>query len=120
MLKKIKLEYNFDKFLNADYSIHSGSCLVHQIKELSDVHEQYGFGETYTIGNTTIRQLWWDNTEIDYEELGKQLEMEVVSVSSILQPPGNVIPLHRDTFFKIKQKHIMFKVNHTYMDILLL
>ena len=105
MLKKIKLTYPIDIFLDADYSIHSGSCLLHQVKELTDVHKQYGFGETYTLGNTTIRQLWWDETQVDFKELGKQLDMEVVSVSTILQPPGNVIPLHKDTFFKIKQKY---------------
>ena len=30
--------------------------------------------------------------------------MEIITVSSILQPPGNVIALHRDTFYQIKKK----------------
>ena len=105
MLKEIKIDYPLDIFLNADYSIHSGSCIAHQIHELKDVHNEYGFGETYDFGNTTIQQLWWAETQIDFNELGKQLDMEVVTVSSILQPPGNVIPLHRDTFFQINKRY---------------
>jgi len=31
--------------------------------------------------------------------------MEVVTVSSILQPPGGVIPLHRDMFYQINKKY---------------
>ena len=31
--------------------------------------------------------------------------MEVVTVSSILQPPGNIVPIHRDTFFQINKKY---------------
>jgi len=30
--------------------------------------------------------------------------MEVITVSSILQPPGNTIALHRDTFFQINKR----------------
>ena len=31
--------------------------------------------------------------------------MEVITVSSILQPPGCIIPWHRDTFFQINKRH---------------
>lgn len=31
--------------------------------------------------------------------------MEIVSISSIMQPPGNVIPYHRDMFYKISQRY---------------
>ena len=104
MLKPIKLNYDLSVFLNADYTQHSGSCIKHQVYELTDIHKQHGgFPETYTINNTLIHQLWWDNTQIDFEELGQQLGMEIVTVSSICQPPGNVIPLHRDTFYQIGQ-----------------
>jgi aspartyl/asparaginyl beta-hydroxylase (cupin superfamily) len=30
--------------------------------------------------------------------------MEIVTISTIKQPPGNIIPLHRDTFFQINQR----------------
>lgn len=107
MLKQIKLEYNLSIFLPplADYSTHRGTCLTHQVKELSDIHEEYGLGDSYHEDNTVIQQLWYDNRQVDYKALGDQLGMEVVTVSSILQPPGNIIALHRDTFYQIKKKH---------------
>ena len=105
MLEKIKLDYDFDVFLKADYSVHSGSCISHQVHELTDIHESYGgFPDSYSKSNTEIRQLWFDNTQVDYKEFKKQLGIEVVTVSSILQPPGNTIPVHRDTFFQIKKR----------------
>jgi hypothetical protein len=70
------------------------------------VHEQFGgFPKSYCLENTMIHQLWWDDTQIDYKSLGKQLNMEVVTVSTILQPPGCVVPYHRDTFFQIFQRY---------------
>ena len=105
MLEKIKLNYDFKTFLEADYSVHSGSCIAHQVQELTDIHESYGgFPDSYNKGNTEIRQLWFDDTQVDYKELEKQLGIVVVTVSSILQPPGNSVPIHRDTFFQIKKR----------------
>ena len=74
--------------------------------ELTDIHQQFdGFPKTYTYANTVIHQLWWDDTQVDFVDIGNQLGMEVVTVSSICQPPGCVIPLHRDTFFQINQRY---------------
>jgi hypothetical protein len=106
MLKSIRLNYDFSMLLNADYMQHSGSCIKHQVYELTDIHKEYGgFPGTYTINNTLIHQLWWNNSQLDYEEIGRQLGMEVVTISTICQPPGNVIPLHRDMFYQIKQRY---------------
>ena len=106
MLKKIHLDYNLDIFLNADYTQHCSSCIKHQIYELADIHNQYGgFPDSYSFENTKIYQLWWDKTQIDYKELGQQLGMEVITVSTIMQPPGNTVPLHRDTFYQINKKY---------------
>jgi len=107
MLQKIKLDYNLKYFLppNQDYSVHKGTCLAHQVHELTDIHDEYGLGETYTKDNTVIQQLWYDKNMVDFDELGRQLNMEVITVSSILQPPGNTIALHRDTFFQINKKY---------------
>ena len=106
MLKSIKPKYDWSYFLppNQDYSVHKGTCLAHQLDELTDIHEEYGLGETYTSENTVIQQLWYTDTMVDFEDLGKQLNMEVITVSSILQPPGNTIALHRDTFFQINKR----------------
>ncbi len=79
MLKKIKLDFDFLPYIDADYTQHTGSCAKHQVKELTDVHEQYGgFPKSYCLENTMIHQLWWDKDQIDYVELGRQLGIEVV------------------------------------------
>ena len=105
MLTKIKLDQDFGIFLDADYTAHSGSCISHQTHELKDVHEKYGgFPSTFTPHNTEIRQLWYDDTQLDFQRLGTDLGMDVVTVSSILQPAGNIVPIHRDTFFQINKR----------------
>ena len=105
MLKDAKLDYDLLQFVNADYSIHSGSCISHQVHELTDIHEEYGgFPDSYESENTKIRQLWWDNTQVDFDAIGKQLGIEPITISTILQPPGNTIPIHRDTFFQINKR----------------
>jgi len=106
IFKKISLDLNFDYYLDADYTAHEGSCISYQKEEQQDIHAQHkGFPSTYHEHNTKIHQLWYNNTDVDYEKLGNDLGMDVVTVSSIMQPPGNIITVHRDTFFKIKKKH---------------
>jgi len=106
MLKKIHLAFDFTKVLNADYNGHCSSCIKHQVHELTDIHEQYGgFPQSYCFENTKIHQLWWDETQINYKELSEKLGIEVITVSTIMQPPGCTVPLHRDTFFQITKKY---------------
>lgn len=96
----------FDQFLDADYDSHEGSCIKHQIYELTDIHEQFGgFPKSYCYENTRINQLWWNRDQVDFNYIGQQLGMEVVSISSIRQHPGCVIPWHRDTFYQVAQQH---------------
>jgi hypothetical protein len=106
MIRQIHLDYNFDIFLSADYSQHRGSCLGYQVREQEDIHRSFGgFPASYHENNTQIQQLWFDNTQIDYDNLGKKLGIEIVTISTILQPPGNVITMHRDTFFQINKRY---------------
>ena len=123
MIKKINLNYDYSTFLppKSDYSIHKGSCLTHQVKELTDIHKEYGLGETYDENNTTIRQLWYTENQVDFKELGEILGIDVITVSSILQPPGNIIALHRDTFYQIRKlypddKRIKVRANIQLLD----
>jgi len=106
MLKTIHLDYDFSVFLNADYSVHEGSCIKHQVYELNDIHDKFGgFPKSYCFENTIIQQLWWTSEQIDYEELGNKLGIDVITVSTILQPPGCTVPYHRDTFYQINQRY---------------
>lgn len=106
MLKPVQVQLDWNCFLSADYDQHVGSCIQHQVYELTDIHEQFGgFPDTYCFENTKIHQLWWTADQIDFDNLGKQLGMDVITVSSIKQDPGCMIPYHRDTFFKIRQQY---------------
>jgi hypothetical protein len=106
MLKKINLNLDFAKITSFDHSQSATSCIKHQVHELTDIHEKYGgFPKNYCFENTVIYQIWWDNSQLDFDDIGKQLGIEVVTISSIMQPPGSTIPLHRDTFYQVYQKY---------------
>ena len=106
MISTKHLDYDLSVFLDADYTQHYGSCISYQVREQSDQLEKVGgFPKSYSEDNTRIQQLWFDDGEVDYKILGEQLGMEVITVSTILQPPGNTVTLHRDTFFQINKKY---------------
>ena len=100
MVKNIKLEIDFTEFLNADYNSHSGSCIFHQKRENKDIYKKHktSFPETYEETNTIIHQVWWDSQELK-DKLGELLDMDVKTISTIQQDPGNTIPVHKDKFY---------------------
>lgn len=103
MLQKIHLSYDLEQFIKCDYP-ETSTCIKHQVKELKDIHDEFnGFPDSYTLNNTGINQRWWNRGEIDFDVIGEQLKMDVKTISSIRQLPGNVIPWHRDTFYQIKK-----------------
>lgn len=105
ILKPTQISLDFEMFLQADYNRHTGSCISHLCRELKDIYEPYGgMPDSYCFENTKIHQLWWTSDQIDFENLGQQLNMEVVTVSSIKQPAGCVVPWHKDTFYKINTR----------------
>lgn len=106
MYKNVNLNIDYSQLLAAQYESHEGSCVKHQVYELTDIHDQFGgFPKSYVYENTRINQLWWAADQLDFEDIGRQLGIEVVTVSSIRQHPGCVIPWHRDTFFQITQRY---------------
>src|SRR6056300_651108 len=106
MILETKLDYDLSVFLTADYEQHKGSCISYQVREQEDIHRTFGgFPKSYSEENTKIQQLWFDQVDVDFEALGEQLGIEIVTISSILQPPGNTITMHRDTFFKINNMY---------------
>lgn len=106
LFRPVQVNYDFSKILATDHDCHAGSCAVHQRAEMPEVYEPHGgYPDSLCLENTTIHQLWWDRDQLDWDELGQQLGIEVVSVSSIRQDPGNMIPYHRDMFHKITTKY---------------
>ena len=39
-LNSVNIDFEF--FVNADYSVHKGSCIKHQVREMQDIYEKYG------------------------------------------------------------------------------
>jgi hypothetical protein len=104
--KHIKLNYNFTDLQNADYTTHEGSCISHQIYEQVELEDKYGpFPDTYVYDNTIINQLWWNNEQVDFDYIENQLGVDIKTISTIRQPPGNIIPIHHDIFYQIKKKY---------------
>lgn len=106
MFKEIEIDYDFSLVLATDHDAHSGTCVPHLVKELTDVYEPFGgLPKSFGSENTNLHQLWWTRDQLDFDVLGRMIDVEIISISSIRQDPGNVIPYHRDMFHKIRQMH---------------
>jgi hypothetical protein len=106
LFREVKVDYDFSEILAADHDAHAGTCIFHQQKELDDVYQKFGgMPGSFCTENTTLHQLWWSRDQLDYDALGNMVDIEIVTVSSIRQDPGNTIPYHRDMFYKISQAY---------------
>lgn len=97
MLKHVKLSYDLSTISAADHRGSETSCIATKIYK-----DDAGFPKSYCLENTRMHQLWWTNDQVDFSALGEELGMKVATVSSIVLPPGSVIPLHSDTFHKLR------------------
>ena len=101
IFKEVEFDIDTTPFLEVDWEKYKCSCIQHHLTEQADLHEEVGFPDSLCMENTTIYQKFFSNEEIDFKELEEQLDMEVITVSVILQKPGNMIPWHRDIFYQI-------------------
>ena len=102
-LKNIKLDHDFGYFLRRDHEeVGKHSCIAHQQTDNPTLYDEMGgMPKSYVLENTTIYQSWYEDTYLK-EELGKKLGVDVVSISTIMQPCGSSIPMHVDHFHKIR------------------
>jgi len=105
MHKKIHLDTDYHLFLSKPALEISSPLEIMKVDRKDDYDLFGGMPETFCFENTTIHQKFWDKDDCDYDDLEEKLGIEPVTVSTIMQPPGNVIPLHRDIFFKIKSQY---------------
>lgn len=98
--------YRTNLFLNFDYFI---SCHFDEIKNecISNLRRNQThnieYPKTYNEHNTGLTRIFHPTDCIE-KELYKTLSMkQIISVSSICQMPGHVIPPHLDTFYFEKQ-----------------
>jgi hypothetical protein len=97
MLKNIKVNFELSKFAEADHRTNEVSSIGTKI-----YRDGSNFPSTYCLENTRIHQLWWDVKEFDLERISQELGFDVKTISSIVIPPGSVIPTHNDTFHKLR------------------
>jgi hypothetical protein len=97
MLKKVHLDYDLSLIANADHRVNEISSIATKM-----YNDGSAFPKTYCTENTRIHQLWWNKDQIDFDQVGKKLGFRVMTVSSIVTPPGSIIPLHTDTFHKLR------------------
>lgn len=105
-LKKIFLEYNYSYFTDKNHEeAGKHSCTTHQENDNPELYGSMGgIPKSYNLHNTIIYQMWYDNEKLK-KDLGKMLGIDVVSISSIMQPCGNTITVHADHFYKIKTSY---------------
>ena len=105
ILEPVKLDMDTEVFFNVKWEDYRSSCIQHQLVEQKDLHPDNKMPESLVLDNTAIHQKFFNKSEVDYFELGEKTGIGVVSVSVIKQEPGNIIPKHRDMFFKIKEQY---------------
>ena len=103
--KSVEIDFDSSFIYDINWEQYKHDCLPHTQVELKDLYNEIGgFPPSLTHHNTMFYQKFFEHDEIDYEDLGNQVGVEVVSISMIKQPPGMVNPLHRDTFYQINKK----------------
>ena len=105
ILEPVKLDMDTEVFFNVKWEDYRCSCIQHQKVEQKDLHPDNKMPKSLVIDNTAIHQKFFDKIEVDYFELGEKIGIGVISVSVIKQEPGNIIPKHRDMFFKIRVQY---------------
>jgi hypothetical protein len=108
MYSKISIDFNFKVFLDAEYTEYETISM--QVWNDSNKNSylpqlKSPLPDTYCWENTKMKQILWTLDEIDTDSLSKKLNMEISSITSILQPPGSVIPPHVDSFFQLRKKY---------------
>ena len=107
MYQKIHIDIDFKQFLDAEYTGYETISIQvwnDSNKNSNLTQLRSPLPDTYCWENTKMKQILWDLTEIDIERLSKKLNMEISSVTSIMQPPGSIIPPHVDGFFQLRKK----------------
>jgi len=101
LLLRKHIDLDFDKIISMHKLVNDESCIDNLRKNQTHNVE---YPKTYIQHNTLLSQNF-HNTNIINESILQQISMkEIISVSTICQLPGNIIPPHKDTFYVEKLK----------------
>ena len=107
MYSKISINFDFKQFLDAKYTEYETISIQiwNDSNKNSRLHQlKSPLPDTYCWENTKMKQILWNLSQIDVDQLSKSLNMEISSVTSIMQPPGSIIPPHVDSFYQLSKK----------------
>ena len=112
MLQKVTLDYDFTPLLCADYSKYDSCYDPDYWPSKTDEGRVYDSvlkdliiepeSPHLNMDNTMVSMIEWDRSQLDFDAIGKQLDMQVVTVWSIKQQPQNIVPLHTDQFRTVR------------------
>jgi len=98
--KEVHLETDFDFILSQDYDTHYGSCIAHQVHELKDIHDRFGgMPDTYDDNNTQISQLWFEDGQLDFTDISKQLGIDIV-----MQEVSNLVAVNEPAIIETEKQ----------------
>jgi hypothetical protein len=107
ILKETSIDYDMSFIFDFDWEDYKDTSIHNNVKKIPLIHDAYGgLPVTYTGDNTVIYQRFLTREEIDYDTLGDQIGIDVYTVSVIKQKPGNTIPLHIDSFYRLRQQNL--------------
>jgi hypothetical protein len=108
MLEKVSLKYNFE-YIIEQMDTSSRELVVYEDDWTSptafaEEKSRYTNTQYMTAKNTLIDLNEYDESQLDFEDIGKQLGMKVVTIWTIVQRPGQILPLHKDEHLETKAK----------------
>lgn len=102
MFTRVKVQTDLSAILEINHKLRPAqSCIATKIFKV----EETKFPSSICKENTTIHQNWWQLNELPIAKIEEELGMDIKTVSSVLLPPGNVIPIHSDTFDKMRSEY---------------
>jgi len=100
MFSRVKIDTDLSPILEINHKLRPAqSCISTTIFKSNTK-----FPSSLCHENTTIHQNWWRPEELPIAQIEDELNMDIKTVSSVLLPPGNVIPMHTDTFDKMRKE----------------
>jgi hypothetical protein len=108
MLEKVNLKYNFE-YIIEQMDTSSRELVVYEddwnSKEaVAEDESRYNNAQHMTAKNTLVNMNEYDESQLDFEDIGKQLGMKVVCIWTMVQRPGQILPLHTDKHVETKAK----------------
>ena len=108
MLEHFHINYDFSFILNNLYKGYKSDVLINAVK-LPVMVEDYepfgGLSKSYNEHNINLFRREWNKKIFNLKNIQKQLDLKhVLTITSLIQQPGNTLPVHRDKHYEADKK----------------